>query len=159
MLDAGMALTLNGIAQGYITDKVGDLLKARGFVHVLVNLGEQLALGPKWTGDAWIIAIADPAGQGRSITQIPLQCGAVATSGGYGCRFDEAGNFTHILDPRTGAAKCQWASVSVLADRATLADGLSTALAIAPPADARRLLGGTARAFAVPLNVNAGLWL
>ena len=45
-----MAITLNGIAQGYITDKVGDLLRAAGFEHVLVNMGEQLAIGPKWSG-------------------------------------------------------------------------------------------------------------
>ena len=56
----GMAMTLNGIAQGYITDKVGDILRARGFEHVLVDMGEQLAVGPKWDGTAWRSEFAIP---------------------------------------------------------------------------------------------------
>ncbi|MEQ1576039.1 MAG: FAD:protein FMN transferase [Hyphomicrobium sp.] len=155
----GMAVTLNGIAQGYITDKVGDLLRARGFSNVLVNMGEQLALGSQWDGNAWSVGIADPADPERVIERVSLASGAIATSGGYGCRFDAAGRFTHILDPRTGRPARQWASMSVVAERATRADGLSTALSVVPPAMARDLLGSTARAFVVPLDDGAGRWL
>ncbi len=83
----GMAITLNGIAQGYITDKVGDVLRARGFHHVLVNMGEQLATGPKWDGVAWNVGIVDPTSAASVIEEFPLHQGAVATSGGMGCRF------------------------------------------------------------------------
>jgi len=102
LTEPGMAITLNGIAQGYITDKVGDLLRARGFEHVLVNLGEQLAIGPKWSGEAWTIGISDPARPDRLIDTIGLSHGAVATSAGAGFTFDASRRFTHILDPRTG---------------------------------------------------------
>ena len=158
-LKPGMALTLNGIAQGYITDKVGDILKARGFTHVLVNMGEQLAVGPKQQGEAWTIGIASPDGSGAQLTSVPLASGAMAASGGYGCAFDADGTFTHILDPRTGASARQWASISVVAERATLADGLSTALTVLPAAEANRLLGSHARAYAVLRNSTTGVWL
>lgn len=154
-----MALTLNGIAQGYITDCVGDLLRARGFTHVLVNLGEQLVLGPRWDGSAWRAGIADPTAPHRVIGVIALRNGAIATSGGYGCRFDKNGRFTHILDPATGVPAARWASVTVLAERATLADGLSTALSVVAPPQAREPLGNVARAFVVPLGERAGYWL
>ena len=39
MLPSGMAVTLNGIAQGYVADCVADLLRARGWNDVLIDLG------------------------------------------------------------------------------------------------------------------------
>lgn len=155
-LKPGMSLTLNGMAQGYITDKVGDLLRNRGFEHVLVNMGEQLTLGPKWDGAAWTVGIADPALPERVIESIALVDGAMATSGGYGCRFDAAGRFTHILDPRTGAVADQLTSLTILADRATAADGLSTALSVAP--NSPSLLAEARGAFAVRQGEATGQW-
>lgn len=157
LLRPGMALTLNGIAQGYITDKVGDLLRARGFTHVLVNMGEQLALGPREDGTPWTVGIADPAAPDRALAHLPVAGGAMATSGGYGLRFDPDGRLPHVLDPRTGWPATRWASMTVVAARATLADGLSTALSVAP--DAAALLDGSVRAFAVLPGASAGHWL
>ena len=155
----GMAVTLNGVAQGYISDRVGDLLRARGFENVLVNMGEQLALGPKWDGTAWRVGIADPANPEIALVELPLSRGAIATSGGYGYHFDPAGRFTHILEPRTGAPARQWASVTVVADRAATADALSTALSVVPARRAPVLLSRGARAFVVPEGAKSGHWL
>ena len=44
-LPPGMAITLNGIAQGFITDRIADLLRNEGFEHAMVDLGEFRALG------------------------------------------------------------------------------------------------------------------
>jgi len=159
LLEPGMALTLNGVAQGYITDKVGDLLRARGFEHVLVNMGEELALGPKQGGHPWQVGLANPKAPDRIMRSFPLVKGAVATSGGYGFRFDPAGRFTHILDPRTGACARRWASVTVLASRATKADALSTALSVTPPSSCASLLNEMTQAYVVPLGGGEGLWL
>ena len=43
----GAAITLNGIAQGYATDRVVDVLRARGLSTTLVNMGEIRALGAR----------------------------------------------------------------------------------------------------------------
>ena len=155
----GMAVTLNGVAQGYITDRVGALLRARGFEHVLVNMGEELALGPKWDGRFWTIGIADPHEPSATLTELPLDQGAVATSGGYGSQFDHAGRFTHILDPRTGKPARRWASVTVIADSATLADGLSTALSVVPVEMASTIIGEGRRAYLVPFGRGTAHWL
>ena len=155
----GMAITLNGIAQGYITDKVGDLLRWRGFKHVLVNMGEQLALGPKQDGSAWQIGIQDPVERDRIVERITLEGGAVATSGGYGCSFDGAGRLSHILDPRTGAPSSLVASVTVVAPNATHADALSTALTLVPISDWRSLLGTSARAYFIENGAHTGRWV
>jgi thiamine biosynthesis lipoprotein len=155
-----MALTLNGIAQGYITDKVGETLRARGFSHVLVSMGEQLALGPKWDGAAWRVGIADPAAPEKAIAEVPLAGGALATSAGYGTSFDRAGRISHILDPRTGRPAETWASISVIAPSATLADGLSTALSVSPRAEGQALLGKLGcRAFAIAEPGSPGNWI
>lgn len=154
----GMALTLNGIAQGYITDKAGELLKSRGFANVLVNMGEQLALGPKGDERPWSVGIAAPSVPDAIATEIPLSSGAVATSGGYGTQFDAAGRFPHILDPRTGRSATSWASITVVSDRATVADGLSTALAVLPETQAGTILGRN-RAYAVTKHGGTGHWI
>jgi thiamine biosynthesis lipoprotein len=155
----GMALTLNGIAQGYITDKVGDILRARGFEHVLVDMGEQLAIGPKWDGTAWCVGIRDPEDQGRIMQTLPLTSGAVATSSNCATGADAGSRFAHILDPRTGRPAEQWASVTVVSDRATQADGLSTALTLLPLDRWSALMGTAVRAYATAAGAKQGFWV
>ena len=133
-----MALTLNGIAQGYITDRVADLLRGRGFQHVLVDLGEIRAVGAQGDGSTWPVRIA---GGDRVVS---LRDRALATSATLGTTFDAAGQVGHILDARAGAAVSAARQVTVSAPTAALADGLSTALC-AMPQDAAP---GLVRAFA-----------
>ncbi len=159
LCEPGMAITLNGIAQGYITDRIGDLLRARGFCHVLVDMGEQLALGPKWNGEAWRVGIANPTEPGKALFELPVTSGAIATSGGYGYHFDREGQFAHILDPRTGDPARQWASVTVITDRAATADGLSTALSILPAEHVRTVVPRGVHAYLIPIGSQRGYWL
>lgn len=121
-----MAVTLNGIAQGYITDRVALLLRAAGFERVLIDLGEIRALGRHPDGRPWSAGIADPANGDKLIEELALDERALATSAGAGTRFDRAGRHHHLLDPRRGRSMSGFASVSVLAPTAALADGLST---------------------------------
>ena len=141
----GAAITLNGVAQGFITDRVADLLHANGFGDVLVDLGEGRALGHRPDGAPWRAAIADPSAPERTLFELPLgndpgQRPALATSGGYGTRFGTDPRLHHLLDPRTGHSANHHASVSVAAARATLADGLSTTLSVLSPAEGDALL-------------------
>jgi thiamine biosynthesis lipoprotein len=127
-----MALTLNGGAQGYITDRVADVLRAHGFDRMLVDMGEPRALSAKPDGSAWRIGIANPADTSRIVTTLEVVNQCVATSGGYGTLFDEAGTFTHLIDTRTGRTAPALLGVSVVADSGTIADGLSAAMLMAP---------------------------
>lgn len=136
---ARMRLTLNGLAQGYITDRVAALLRAGGCEHTLVDLGEKRALGPHIEQRPWRLGIESPAGRGTLAGVVELTDGALATSGGYGTPY--GGGRHHLLDARRGANRADgFASVSVLAPTALEADGLSTALAVMAPAEAAALL-------------------
>jgi thiamine biosynthesis lipoprotein len=138
----GMGLTLNSGAQGYITDRVAAVLRAHGLEKMLVDMGEQRALSAKPDGTAWRIGIADPADPSRAVAQLDVVDKAVATSGGYGTLFDEAGRFTHIIDPRSGATAPRLLGVSVVAPTATIADGVATALVLAPAGRRQEILKG-----------------
>jgi len=136
----GMALTLNGIAQGYITDRIAVRLKAHGLTHVLVELGEFRATAARPDGSPWTIGIADPDRPWQAMRTLALQKGAVATSGSYGLLFEPNGRHHHLLDPFTGRSANHHRSVTVQAANATMADALSTALSVLPRADGTALL-------------------
>ncbi len=125
-----MALTLNGIAQGFIADKVAALFRAEGVENVLIDTGEIMALGTAPDGAAWPITIANTDGQTARLSNA-----AMATSAPLGTTFDAAGAIGHILDPRTKQPGGLWAQTSVTATSAALADGLSTAFCLMTSAE------------------------
>ena len=136
----GMAITLNGIAQGYVTDRVVDLLRNEGIVHALVDMGETRAVGSHPSGNPWTVGLEDPLSPGMITESISLQDRAVATSGGYGTPVDPMGRFNHIFDPTSGSTSWRYKAVSVIAENATTADALSTAMSLLPLAQCRGLV-------------------
>ncbi len=135
----GMKLTLNGLAQGYITDCIAEKLRAGGCQHTLVDLGEKRALGPHHDGNPWRLSVECPVDRTRLVGVLELQHQALATSGGYGTPWPHGRH--HLIDARLGENRTGgWASVSVLAPTATEADGLSTALAVLSESEAKTLL-------------------
>lgn len=129
----GAALTLNGIAQGYATDRVVDMLRGAGLSTTLVDMGEVRAIGARPDGTPWQIGLADADESGRLDATVAIVDRAVATTAGAGFQFDRAGRFTHLFDPRTGRSPARYRSVSVIAPTATEADALSTAFSLLPP--------------------------
>lgn len=121
-LQPGTAITLNGIGQGYVADRIATLLEAEGLSNILIDTGEHRALGTQPNGVPWPMRV-----QG-SDDPIPLASRALATSAPRGTSFDQAGQDGHILDPQTGAPVVSpWDSVSVSAPSAALADAVATA--------------------------------
>lgn len=126
----GAAITLNGIAQGYATDRVVERLRKAGLSTTLVNMGEIRAIGARPEGTPWRVGLADPERPGVVTETIDLIDRAVATSAGAGFRFDSSGRFTHLFDPATGRSPSRYSTVSVMAPTATEADALSTAFSL-----------------------------
>ncbi len=121
VLRPGMALTLNGIAQGFIADRVAGLLRRAGLRDVLVDMGEIAAVGGDPRGGDWPVGIKDGP-------RIGLRDRALATSAPLGTVFDAEGRIGHILNPLTRQpAQSPWRQVSISAPQAALADALSTA--------------------------------
>jgi thiamine biosynthesis lipoprotein len=136
----GMAVTLNGIGQGYATDRVVDLLRAGGVAHALVDMGEQHALGGHPAGGPWRVGIENPDAPGQVEELVPLADQAMSTSGGYGTQFDPAGRFNHIFEPADGSTSWRYRAVSVIAPTATETDALSTAFTLMPLERVRALV-------------------
>lgn len=125
-LKPGMAVTLNGIGQGYVADRVAALLAGDGLTDILIDTGELHAMGGRPDGAAWQVG----TGSGRVV---PLRERAMATSAPLGTTFDAAGRDGHILEPRTGAPTVStWREISISSSSAALADALTTAAVLTP---------------------------
>ncbi len=121
-----MKITLNGIAQGYITDSITNILRQKGFQNVLVDLGEFNSIGGHKENRDWNIATPYL----KDINYLSLNNNAMASSGGYGTKFSK--NYHHLFDVKTGTSANYIKSVTVKAKNAMLADALATAFCVIP---------------------------
>ncbi|WP_187428096.1 hypothetical protein ROLI_002200 [Roseobacter fucihabitans] len=136
-LKPGSALTLNGIAQGYITDRVAELLRRLGLQNVIVDAGEQRAWGSRPEGGAWRVGIADPSG--TVVRNLTLKDRALATSSSRGTVLTDGRG--HIIDARSGLSAQLWNTLSVTHETAALADALSTAACCLNTQETEAMLG------------------
>ena len=143
-----MAISLNGIAQGYITDRISDLLRNEGYDQAMVELGETRALGADPDGRPFSVGLINPNRPSQIMSQIPLANASLSVSGGYGFSFPGKGNH-HIFNPQTGRSANAFLQVAVTAPKAVDADGLSTALYVAGPAQAPDLIRAVPGAAAI----------
>ena len=125
----GMSSTLNGIAQGYITDKISEHLINSGINNTLVQLGEYRGIGDHPDGRPWRLLLSNPE-HTDSIGEIEFTNAALATSAGLGTPFDLYGKNHHIFDPKNGYNANNYLQVSVTSKTAAEADALATAFLI-----------------------------
>jgi thiamine biosynthesis lipoprotein len=138
---AGMAVTLDGIAKGYIVDRAVEVLQERGAERVLVNAGGDMAsAGESLGGEAWQIGLQDPRAANGSLGTVQLRGESVASSGDYVQYLTPDMGLHHILDPRTGLSPEHTSGVSVVASSAMIADALSTAALVLGPHEGMDLL-------------------
>ncbi|MEL4374960.1 FAD:protein FMN transferase [Brucella cytisi] len=127
---SSMSLTLNGIAQGYVTDRVTALLQTAGAEHALVDMGEYRALGSRPDGTSWRIGIADLEARAAAEEYVDIRNQALATSSFTGFQFEESGRFNHLLNPKTGFSAALYRRVTVVARDAARADAWATAFSL-----------------------------
>lgn len=137
---AGMAITLNSIAQGYITDAIADMLRHEGFESAVVDLGEFRTIGHHPDGRPWRLGVRNGRSRSGVDRTVELEDMALAVSGGYGTTFNSTGRFHHIFDPRTGASANSLVDVAVIGPRAAAANSLATAICAGGEALAPTLL-------------------
>jgi thiamine biosynthesis lipoprotein len=135
----GMALTLNGIAQGFMTDSIVDVLRRGGVANSLVNMGEIRGLGSQPDGNPWRVGVGFDRG-GQALQRVlEIADKAVATSSPDGYRFADGGRFNHLVDPRSGLGASLYRTVAVVAPDATTADAFSTGFSLLPPEEIRKI--------------------
>lgn len=125
--ERGMAVTLNGIAQGYGADVALAALRAHGIAHAMLDTGEFATMGRRDDGQPWTLAVRDPRDENALAHVLQADGRALATSGDYETAFSADFSRHHIFDPKTGQSPQELASVSVLAPTGMQADALSTA--------------------------------
>jgi thiamine biosynthesis lipoprotein len=126
----GMKIGLGGIGQGYIADKIKELLKSKGCESGLVNVsGDISTWGKQIDGNPWTIGIINPMNKNKVFATFPLEDTAVETSGSYEkyVTFDGK-RYSHIIDPRTGYPASGIVSISVFAKQTEMADALATGI-------------------------------
>lgn len=126
----GMKLGLGGIGQGYIADKIKELLQSSGCTSGVINVsGDINTWGYQLDGKPWTVAIVNPMNKSKIFATFPLIDSAIETSGSYEkfVVFNDK-RYTHIIDPRTGYPATGLVSVSVFAKKTELADALATSI-------------------------------
>ena len=129
---------LSAVAKGYGVDQVARNLREAGLARFMVEVGGEITTaGLNQNDRAWRIGIERPTSAGGIERIVPLRDRAMATSGDHhNTRGFDGQVFSHTIDPRTARpVKHQLGSVSVIADRCVVADGLATALEVLGPDD------------------------
>ena len=131
----GMSVHLGGLGKGDAVDRGADMLRRHGLRDFMIQHGGDIYVAGRKDGQPWRLGIQDPRGPAhRVFAELDLSDGTFSTSGDYERAFVRDGKrYHHILDPATGAPARAARSVTIVANRAVLADGLSTGAFILGP--------------------------
>jgi thiamine biosynthesis lipoprotein len=140
----GMEVDLGGFGKEYAADRAAQVLKQNGVTSGYVNLaGDMRFLGPKPSGEPWMIGIQDPRQSDQVVATLPLSQGGLATSGDYERYFELNGQrYCHVLNPKTGLSVQHWRTVSVTSP-ASVVSGCTSTMAMLKEADGLAFLQAT----------------
>ncbi len=138
----GMSIHLGGIGKGYAVDRGAGIFRARGIRDFMIQSGGDIYVAGLKDGRPWRLGIQDPRGAANHIfAELDLTDGTFSTSGDYERFFKKDGRrYHHILDPATGEPARGARSVTIVTNRAVMADGLSTGVFILGPDAGMKLI-------------------
>lgn len=138
----GMKIGFGATGKGYAADKTKELMVSKGIEAGIINAsGDLNTWGKQPNGDNWIIGITNPIKEDELFAAYELSGTAVVTSGNYQ-KFVviDGKRYSHIIDPRTGYPSSGLSSVTVFADSAEKANGISTAIMVLGKKEGLKLL-------------------
>ena len=132
---SGMSIHLGGIGKGYAVDRAAAILRQAGINDFMIQAGGDLYAGGTRGGRPWRLGIRDPRGPAdRSFAALDLSDATFSTSGDYERFFMRDGRrYHHILDPDLGEPATRSRSVTVVSERAILADAVAKGIFILGP--------------------------
>jgi len=155
----GMGITLDGIAVGFIVDRVSELLLSRGIKNHLINAsGDIRTRGAKEDGRPWTVAIQDPWKRKTYPDVVHMGDGAISTSGNYEIYYDEEKMFHHIVNPKTGFSPDSVTSGTITANTTMEADALATALCVMSPSQGTEFVNGLSACESLVIGKDGALW-
>jgi thiamine biosynthesis lipoprotein len=128
----GMKIGFGALGEGYATDKCRTMMMAKGIEAGIVNgSGDMSTWGKQPNGQPWKIGITNPFKPEKLLAVVPLNQGAVTTSGSYEKFVIFNGKrYSHIINPATGYPATGLCSVTVFGPNAETANGLSTSMMV-----------------------------
>lgn len=131
----GMRVHLGGIGKGYAVDRAANILRSRGLRDFMIQAGGDLYVGGFKDGRPWRLGIRDPRGaEDRLFATVELTDGTFSTSGDYERFFLRDGRrYHHILDLTTGQPARASRSVTLVTNKAVIADALAKGVFILGP--------------------------
>jgi len=134
-------LVLASFTKSWITEKAAEAALHAGATGVMLNVGGDLVTRGVLTQR---VDVANPhadAENDAALDTVSLRGRAMATSGNYRRGFEVSGvKYSHVIDPRSGMPAMGMASSSVIAEDATTAGALATALSILSPRESEALM-------------------
>lgn len=128
----GMKIGFGALGEGYATDKCRAMMLAKGINAGIINgSGDMSTWGKQPNGKAWNIGITNPFETEKLVAVVPINNGAITTSGSYEkFVFLDGKRYSHIINPATGYPATGLCSVTVIGSNAETANGLSTSLMV-----------------------------
>jgi FAD:protein FMN transferase len=131
----GMRANLGGIGKGYAVDRAVEILRRSGLRDFMIQAGGDMYVGGKRGDRPWRLGIRDPRGPAdKSFAMLDLTDGTFSTSGDYERFFMKDGRrYHHILDLSAGEPARECRSVTLVTERAVIADALAKGVFILGP--------------------------
>jgi len=131
----GMRVNLGGIGKGYAVDRAADILHRSGVRNFMIQAGGDMYVSGRKGDRPWRLGIRDPRGPAdRIFASLDLTDGTFSTSGDYERFFFKDGvRYHHILDLTAGQPARLCRSVTLVTDRAVIADALAKGVFILGP--------------------------
>ena len=141
----GMRVNLGGIGKGYAVDRAVGILRRSGLRDFMIQAGGDMYVAGLKGGAPWRLGIRDPRGPAdRIFASLDLTDGTFSTSGDYERFFMKDGRrYHHIIDLRAGQPARLSRSVTLVTDRAVIADALAKGVFILGPDDGMALIERT----------------
>ncbi|WP_163398694.1 FAD:protein FMN transferase [Flavobacterium fluviatile] len=138
----GMKIGFGALGEGYAADKCRSMMLAKGIKAGIINgSGDMSTWGKQPNGQDWKIGITNPFKPEKLLAVVPLNEGAVTTSGNYEKYVVFNGKrYSHIINPATGYPATGLCSVTVFGANAETANGLSTSIMVLGKDDGLLLL-------------------
>ena len=141
----GMRVNLGGIGKGYAVDRAVDILRRRGLHDFMIQAGGDMYVAGMRGDRPWRLGIRDPRGPADKVfATLDLRDGTFSTSGDYERFFMKNGvRYHHIIDLRVGEPARLCRSVTLVTERAVVADALAKGVFILGPDEGMALIERT----------------
>jgi FAD:protein FMN transferase len=136
------SLILNSFAKSYIMNKAADAaLAVPGVKGIVLNIGGDIIVRGRHTEE---ILVSNPKADAENdlpLAEVKVSNKTIATSGNYRRGVSIDGKwYSHIVNPQTGMPSSEVISATVIADKATDAGALATALNVLSVEEGKKLL-------------------